>query len=178
MCPLRQFSDATARCPNNAEPERLGAAGTYEFRQSLEAPYYQPFDEKVTTANWTDSRTRRRQSEICRLEQSADVSEVKNGFRVRLRASGTNRVPLAIELCFREGGQLEGCRPIPDAPGTFLLEQRRGTYRFGGHEIRFGPGDAPHRYVQVRGAEPRLPGLSVYITGFTPFERTIELECG
>jgi hypothetical protein len=151
---------------------------TYEFRQSLEAPYYQPFGEKVTTANWTESRTRRRQSEVCRLEQSADVTEVKNGFRVRIRASGTNGVPLAIELCFRDGGQLDGCRPIPDAPGTFLLEQGFGRYRFGGHEIRFVPGDAPHRYVQLRGAEARLPGMSVYITGFTPFERTILLECG
>ena len=150
---------------------------TYEFRQSLEAPYYQPFAETVTTANWTESRARRRQSEVCRLEQSADVTEVKNGFRVRIRASGTNGVPLAIELCFREGGQLDGCRPIPDAPGTFLLDRGQGTYRFGGHEIRFGPGDAPHRYVQLRGAEPRLPGLSVYITGFTPFERVIEVEC-
>jgi hypothetical protein len=157
---------------------RPNAAGTYEFRQSLEAPYYQPFAEKVTAGNWTESRTRRRQSEVCRLEQSADVTEVRNGFHVRLRASGTNGVPLAIELCFREGGQLDGCRPIPDAAGTFLLEQGRGTYRFGGHEIRFGPGDVPHRYVQLRGAEPRLPGLSVYITGFTPFERTIDLECG
>ena len=155
----------------------INKGGTYEFHQSLEAPYYQPIAEKITTGNWEESRRRRRQSEVCRLEQSADVTEVKNGFRVRIRASGTNNVPLAIELCFREGGQLDGCRPIPDAPGTFLLEQGFGTYRFGGHQIRFGPGDTPHRYVQLRGAEARLPGQSVYITGFTPFERTIGFEC-
>lgn len=149
----------------------------YEFRQSLEAPYYQPFAEKVTTGNWTESRARRRQSEVCRLEQSADVTEVRNEFHVRLRAGGTNGVPLAIELCFREGGRLDGCLPIPDAPGTFVLEHGRGSYRAGGQEIRFGPGDTPHRYVQLRGAEPKLPGLSVYITGFTPFDRTIVLEC-
>ncbi len=115
---------------------------------------------------------------MCRLEQSADVTEGKDGFRLRLRAEGTSGVPVAIEVCFREGGQLDGCRPIPDAPGTFVLEQGRGTYRAGGQEIRFGPGDAPHRYVQLRGAEPRLHGMSVYITGFTPFDRTIVLECG
>ncbi len=154
------------------------AVGAYEFRQSLEAPYYQPLAEKVTPGNWEESRRRRRQSEVCRLEQSADVTEVKDGFRLRLRAEGTSGVPVAIELCFREGGQLDGCRPIPDAPGTYVLEQGRGTYRAGGQEIRFGPGDAPHRYVQLRGAEARLPGLSVYITGFTPFDRTIVLECG
>ncbi len=63
---------------------------------------------------------------------------MKNGFRVRIRAVGTNNVPLAIELCFREGGQLEGCRPIPDAPGTFLLEQGSGGIGVVG--MRFGSG--------------------------------------
>ena len=153
-------------------------ASAYEFRQSLEAPYYQPVAEKITARTWDESRRRRRQSEVCRLEQSADVTEVTNGFRLHLRADGTRGVPVAIELSFRDGGRLDGCRPIPDMPGTFVLEQGRGAYRAGRHEIRFGPGEAPHRYTQLRGAEPRLPGLSVYITGYTPFDRSILLECG
>ena len=104
------------------------------------------------------------------------MTETKNGFSVRLRAEGTTGVPIAIELCFREGGRLEGCRPIAGAPDTFVLDGQ-GVYRAGRHEIRFGAGDAPHLYTQLRGAEPRLPGLSVYITGYTPFDRTIVLEC-
>ena len=94
---------------------------------------------------------------------------------IRLRTSGTAGVPVSIELTFREGGTLDGCRPIPDVPGTFLIDQGHGTYRVGQQEIRFGPGEAPHRYTQVRGAETRLPGVSVYITGYTPFDRTIAL---
>jgi hypothetical protein len=173
-----QFVPETAvkRAPAGAGYGEAG--GTYEFRQSLEAPYFQPITERITTRNWEESRRRRRQSEICRLEQSAAVTEIKQGFRLRLRASGTNGVPVAVELCFREGGRLDGCQPIIGAPGTFVLDQGRGTYRAGGQEIRFGPGEAAHRYVQLRGAEPRLPGPSVYITGFTPFDRTIGLECG
>ena len=66
---------------------------------------------------------------------------------VRLRLSGTNAVPLAIELGFPDGGQLDGCRPIPHAPGTFRVEQRLG--KSGGHG---------------------LPALSDYIAPFTPFE--------
>jgi hypothetical protein len=150
---------------------------TYEFRQSLEGPYFQPLKERVTSRTWEESRRRRQQSEICRLEQSADVTEMAGGFNVRVRASGTAGVPVSIELTFREGGTLDGCRPIPDVPGTFLIEQGRGTYRVGQQEIRFGPGEAPHRYTQVRGAETRLPGVSVYITGYTPFDRTIALTC-
>ena len=149
----------------------------YRFRQELEGPYYQPIAEQITTRNWEESRRRRPQSEIARMEQSAEVKERKNGFSVRIRAEGTSNVPVAIELGFREGGQVEGCRAIPDAPGTFLLEGREGSYRAGQSVIRFGPGGAAHSYTQLRGAEPRLPGQSVYITGITPFDRTLMIEC-
>ena len=152
-------------------------ANAYQFRQALEGPYFQPLAEKVVSQSWEETRRRRRQSEVCRLEQSADVVEMRNGFSVRLRASGTDGVPVAVELSFREGGTLDGCRPVADLPGVFVLEQGTGTYRAEGRAIRFGPGDGPHRYTQLRGAEPRLPGLSVYITGFTPFDKTISLEC-
>ena len=66
---------------------------------------------------------------------------------------------------------------MPGAPGSFVLERGSGIYRAGKNEIRFGPGAAPHRYVQLRGAEPKLPGQSVYITGFTPFDQTLTFEC-
>jgi hypothetical protein len=154
---------------------KSGAA--YHFRQVLEGPYYQPIAEKITTRNWEESRRRRRQSEIARLEQSAEVTETRNGFSLRLRAEGTAGVPIAIELCFREGGRVDGCRPIPSSPGTFVLDGREGVYRAGRNEIRFGPGGAPHLYTQLRGAEARLPGQSVYVTGYTPFDSTIVMEC-
>lgn len=157
-----------------AEAHKQGAA--FVYRQALEGPYYQPIAEQVTTTTWTQVRTRRRQSEIARLEQSAEITETATGLAIRLRASGTAGVPLAVEIAFREGGRFEGCEPIANAPGTYLLADGAGVYRAGRNSIRFGPGAAPHRYVQLRGAEPRLPGESVYVTGFTPFDRTITLE--
>lgn len=150
---------------------------TYQFRQTLEGPYYQPIPETITTRNWEESRRRRRQSEICRLTQSADVEPSNNGFTLRLRAEGTGNVPIAVELSFRGGGRLEGCRPIAGAPDTYVLDQRQGTYRSGRNEIRFGPGGAAHLYTQLRGAETRLPGQSVYVTGFTPYAASMRLEC-
>ena len=159
-------------------PDTAGkSADGYAFRQTLEAPYYQPLPKTITPQTWTAARAERRQTEVCRLEQSADVTEVKGGFRLRLRAGGTSGVPLAVEICFRDGGRLEGCRAIAGTPGSFLLEQGTGIYRAGASEIRFGPGAAAHQYTQVRGAEPKLPGLSVYVTGYTPFDRTLTFEC-
>jgi hypothetical protein len=156
--------------------ERRGS--TWHLRQSLEAPYYQPLPQTVTTKTWAATRPRRRQSEINRLEQSAEITETGSGFTVRVRAHGTKGVPLAIEIGFREGGALDGCREVPGVPGSFLLEDGMGTYTAGGNRIRFGPGSAPHHYVQVRGGEPKLPARCVYITGFTPFDRTLTFECG
>jgi len=160
--------------PDTAEKR----GGTYHFRQSLEAPYYQPLSQKVTPDTWAATRPARRQSEINYLQQSAEITETDRGFQVRVRAEGTSRVPLAVEIGFRDGGQLEGCREVPGSPGTFLLEHGMGVYRAGAGRIRFGPGSAPHRYVQVRGAEPKLPAQSVYVTGFTPFDQTLTFECG
>ena len=71
---------------------------------------------------------------------------------------------------------MEGCRAAPHADGAWLLENEWASYRIGGVELRFGPGAAPHLQTQLRGAETRLPGVSVYITGYTPFDRTIRFE--
>ena len=150
----------------------------YVFRQSLDAPYYQPLlpPQKVTYRNWSALRETRRKSQVCRLEQSAAVTERVNGFDLRIQSRGTEGVPLAIEIGLREGGQLAGCRPAPHAAGAWLLEKDEAVYRIGGAELRFGPGAAPHLQTELRGAEPRLPGLSIYVTGYTPFDRTIRFD--
>ncbi len=148
----------------------------YVFRQSLDAPYYQPLGQRVTYRNWAALRETRTKTQVCRLEQIATVTELQSGFQVRVQSRGANGVPLAIEISFREGGTLEGCRPAPHAEDAWLLERDFGIYRVGGDAIRFGPGAAPHLVTQLRGAEPKLPGQSVYITGYTPFDHTIRFE--
>jgi hypothetical protein len=147
--------------------EKRGAS--YVFTQSLEADYLQPVGRKVEAGDWGRVKSERRRSEVCRLTQTATVTETRTGFRVRIQSSGTDNVPLAVEISFREGGKLEGC------DGN-LLRSGRASFRAGSGTIHFGPGRAEHRYTQVRGAEPQLPGQSVYLTGYTPFDHTIEFE--
>ncbi len=157
-------------------PEQFEKRGkVWYMRQILEAPYYQPLDKQVTRENWAATRAQRRQTQVCKLEQTLEVSESKGGFSLRFRAAGTNNVPVAIEIGFREGGQLEGCTTAPAKPGM-LLGSGTGTFRGGKNSIRFGSGAAPHQYTQLRGAEAPLAGQSVYITGVTPFDHTVVLE--
>ncbi len=154
--------------------------GNYRASQSLEGPYYQPFDQplgrarKVGTEEWDKTRPLRKTSEMCHLEQSAVIIERPNGFVLQIRSQGTKGVPVAVEINLREGGALEGCSPAPNVADGWILDRGRALYRQGGDAIRFGPGAAPHRYTQVRGAEPKLAGPSVYVTGFTPFDHTLE----
>ncbi len=157
-------------------PERLEPrAGGWLLSQTLQAGYYQPFDppRRITPRNWYATRPERRQSEICRLEYWATVTETSEGFKVRLEAAGTHGVPVAVEINFGDAGRLEGCQPHPEVPQCWLLTQGVGSYRLGGHQLRFGPGRSEHRYIQVRGADPKLPGPSVYLTAFTPFDHTL-----
>jgi hypothetical protein len=50
-----------------------------------------------------------------------------------------------------------------------------GRYTVGEDTIEFGPGQASHTYTQVRGALPKWDGLSVYLTGLTPFKTTLTI---
>jgi len=162
-------------------PSWAGKRGdSYHFTQTLEAGYYQPLDPPrrvpADHEEWIATRQARRRTEVCRLEQSATVTETPGGFHLRIQAHGTKDVPLAVEINLGEEGKLEGCEPAPKVPDAWILSGRHATYRAGGHAIRFGPGAKAHAYTQVRGAEPKLPGPSVYLTGYTPFDHTIEFE--
>jgi hypothetical protein len=148
--------------------------GGYEMTQTLEAGYYQPLDppRRVVAGEWGSVREERRQTEVCRLTQSARVAETKNGLRVRLRAEGTPNVPVAVEIGLREGGTLEGC---VESHGSWILAEGFARYRVGSDTVRFGPGLREHSYTQVRGAATPLPGTRVYLCGYTPFDREIEI---
>jgi hypothetical protein len=147
--------------------------------QELEGPYYQPLDppQKVGPDEWAELRPKRRQTEVSRLKQSVTITETPAGFRVRVQSTGTSDVPVAIELSFAEGGKLEGVAAAPETADAWLLETRTAAYRVGSDVIRFGPSLRAHGYTQVRGAEPKLRGPTVYLTAFTPVDHTVEFLC-
>ena len=153
--------------------------GSYHFSQELSAPYWQPLDPPRRLESYEDiqtSKSFRRQSEVCHLKQSATVTETKNGLDVRIQAAGTKDVPLAVEISFAPGGKVTGGQALPGIANGWLCGTGGIEYRTGANGIRMGPGRADHRYVNVRGAEARLAGETVYVTGFTPFDETLRFE--
>lgn len=153
-------------------PQRSEKTATgWKLTQSLEGPYYQPFDppRRITTADYNSTRSERKQSEVCHLTQTMEITEAKGRFSLTFDSRGTDGVPLAIEISFRSEGSLD-CDTV--------LDKAVARYSAGQSTISFGPGNlpVPHTWTQIRGAEPELPGKSVYITGLTPFRHTITFE--
>jgi hypothetical protein len=158
-------------------PSRWERQGdSYVLTQDLEGPYWQPLSPPapVHAGEWGFSRSKRATSEVAKLRQTATITETPNGFRVRLQSLGTDRVPVAVEIGLRQGGELRGCDKIGDQ--AWLLRDKEAVFTHEGHRIRFGPGLAVHQWVQVRGAQEKLPHDSVYLTGITPFDHTIEFH--
>jgi hypothetical protein len=153
--------------------------GAYVLAQSLTGPYFQPLApaDRRPDGAWdpADRETRRRQTEVQHLRSRVVVRESAGVFEVDFDVSGTDCVPLAIELGFRRGGELAGVAPVAGIPDAFLLREGTGECRLGGERIRFGPGRAEHAWTDLRGALPKLEAQSVYLTGFTPFRATLRI---
>jgi hypothetical protein len=160
--------------------------GGYELRQTLDGPYFQPLSPDQIAAgdhvrmapNGTlaaDSKAFRARSNVQSLESVARITETAGRFALEFSVLGTPEVPVAIELAFRRGGTLQGVEPVAGVSDTYLLSAGTGRYVVGGDTIEFGPGRAEHTYTQVRGALPRWDGLSVYLTGLTPFRTTLRI---
>lgn len=161
-------------------------AGRYVLRQELDGPYFQPLSpDQIASGEHTKmapngtlangTRALRARSNVQTLESVLTVREQDGTFELALSIRGTEGVPVAIELAFRAGGTLHGVEPLKNLPDAFLLRSGTGRYVLGQDTIEFGPGRAEHTYTQVRGALPKWEGLSVYLTGVTPFEHTLRI---
>jgi hypothetical protein len=162
------------------------ANGVYRLRQQLEGPYFQPLaaaqivpGEPVRMAPngtlATDGRVAREQSNVQHLESVVEVTENAGRFTLAIAITGTDGVPVAVELAFRHGGTLQGVEPAPGVKDGYLLRGATGRYVNGDDTIEFGPGRVDHTYTQLRGALPKWDGQSVYLTGMTPFHTTLTI---
>lgn len=161
------------------QSEKIEQQGnTWVLRKSLEGPYYQPMPaEKIAPDGDWDKMPRgtRAQSEVQKLTTIVTISEANNGLRIDIDLSGTDNVPVALELIFRPGGTLGGVTKHPKKDNDFLFSDEAGTYTVGADTIRFGPGKVEHKGVQLRGALPAMDAPTVYLTGYTPFKHSIFL---
>ena len=149
------------------------------LEQDLEGYYLQPLApaDRRADGHWQAMPSaRRRRSNLCHLHSRVEIGERENGFELSLDVRGTDGVPLAVEITLRPGGRLAGdaLTRLRELPDGYLLGEGFVTYELAGHRLRIGPGFRRHSWTQLRGAEPRLPGVTLYLTEFTPLNKTIQ----
>ncbi len=152
----------------------------FHFRQELEAPYYQPISDSnllpVSRDNWSSLKLDREQSEISRMIYETEIQLRPYGLDIVVSAHGTKGVPFALEINLRQGGDLKGVVADPNVEDAYLFSGEDAEYQKGSDRIRFTPGQCLHTYTQVRGALDKLPGPSVYVTGFTPLRYGLSIH--
>lgn len=160
--------------------EKLEKTGNgYRWTQTLEGPYFQPFpaDSLPGDGDWEKMpRDQRPRSEVQRMEYILEAHHEGDTWSLDFDLHGTDRVPVALELSFRSGGKLTGVEPVPGIEHAFFLKSTNGKYTMKGSNLFFGPGKNEHAWTQLRGAEPKIPGQSVYITGYTPFKYQLKIH--
>lgn len=153
-------------------------ADGWRLVQQLEGPYYQPLPLNLLPGDgdWEKMpRSERPRSEIQKLETRVIVRKKATGVELEISSTGTERVPLAIEIIFREGGELKGVEPVPGVANSWILKEGDGTYTRDGATITFGPGSGLHLNTALRGSLPHTGSPSVFLTGFTPFKHVVRL---
>ncbi len=94
-----------------------------------------------------------------------------------IEITGTDGVPVSVELIFREGGVFKNVAPISSEKDAYLLKTGEvGTYTLNDDTLTFGPGLALHKGTLLRGALARMAAPTVYLTGFTPFRHRLRLS--
>ncbi len=162
------------------QTEKVNVNGAvYELTQKLDGPYWQPYPKNgiAPDGDWEKMpKANRPQSEIQHLETHINIKETSDGIQIEVTTNGTERVPAALELIFRTGGELKGVTKVEGTKDSWLLKEGTGSYTVGTDTITFGPGLALHKNIALRGAVPPMDSPTVFLTGFTPFKHTIRLS--
>jgi hypothetical protein len=155
--------------------------GSFILTERIAASYYQPLPEAYRRADGEypltdDGRFSasmdfpHRPTDVVALETEARVHVGEGEVRLGIEAN-PGRVRQVLELAFREGGELEGVKPL--ASGGFEPAGGEFAYRVGEHRITVsiddrgpnlaGPGYHPGEdYTHLSGTDA-AQGLRVYV---------------
>ena len=169
--------------------------GAYHLQEERRVPYHQPLPEEHRNeqGDYTMSPDGRffskmdfahRPKDYKSLRSSVAVRETNRGaFEIDLVVDQHSNVDVAVELCFRKGGQLTGIMPKEEDENGFFLGEGYGRYKVGDDQIEFGPGALTHSGFTMHGEQYsvhnggiRLDGYRVYIMGTTPFRHTLQIR--
>ncbi|KQZ18831.1 hypothetical protein [Caulobacter sp. Root1472] len=167
--------------------------GAVRMGGELAVPYYQPMpadrrrpDGAYALSPSIDGRFTsaldfsHRPATFHRLGVRILVRPEPDGYGLLFESTGEEMVDMTLELTLRDGGILEGARPLAD--GGFHLVEGQASYRLGDERLLIGPGNG-EGVVKVSSGETyswaggrlQLPGQRLYVTGRTPLRYALRL---
>jgi len=167
--------------------------GAVRMGGELAVPYYQPMpadrrrpDGAYALSPSIDGRFTsaldfsHRPAIFHRLGVRILVRPEPDGYGLLFESTGEEMVDMTLELTLRDGGILEGTRPLAD--GGFHLVEGQASYRLGDERLLIGPGNG-EGVVKVSSGETyswaggrlQLPGQRLYVTGRTPLRYALRL---
>ncbi|MBN2557571.1 MAG: hypothetical protein JXB33_02310 [Clostridia bacterium] len=153
----------------------------YRMEFTASGRYRLPFETPPSTNAWEEmDHSARGTVKELNLEFTVDISLGDDGAVMKVSTSGCDRVPLKIEFCFTGGCRLTGESFMLDGvPGGSVIASG-GDVRaeLGLDSLSVGPAFAVHRYASsMRGSVPQdMNGYTVYFTGYSNIDKTIEIK--
>lgn len=152
---------------------------SWVLNKKLEGPYFQPFEQKFISPDGDLAKmpkSNRKQSNVQFLDTTIIVTPTANGIDIDIQITGTEKVPVSMELIFRKGGKLVGVESVSNIADAYVFKGEVGSYSVGSDTILFSPGKFEHTGYQLRGALPKMDSPTVYLTGVTPFKHAIKIH--
>ncbi|MBQ8162214.1 MAG: hypothetical protein IJ083_15925 [Clostridia bacterium] len=142
--------------------------------------YYEPFGEERETRDWwqMDNEHTRQKKILGGLDMHIHVKPLPDGFSMRIKATGLDRVPVRLEVTLPSGTLLRGesffMRTVPGssvhAQEGFLESQADD-----GSILSFGPCFSEHmvQYRMGNALPQSSDGFTAFLNALTPFDREI-----
>lgn len=167
----------------------------YVLSEKKEAYYYHPLplseqnkegDYKLTESLdgrfWSKMNFDERPKDTLEFKSVVRIKEENEAFTIDLDITGAENTEVTLELCFREGGTLEGVSKGRD-DDDYFFKDGYASYTLGGDTIRVGPGRSEHYNVSRLDGEVysthfgsiKGKGMHLYITGLLPFKHKITI---
>lgn len=151
--------------------DKLNKDGDYKLTESLDHRFWSKldFDKRPKTTLF--------------LESKITIEETDNTFKIDFDITGADNVEVTLDLCFKEGGKIEGAsQGYKD--DQFFLEDGFAKYTMGSDSIEVGPGKLEHTNITRLDGEVysthfgsiQGKGEHLYITGIVPFKHSITIK--
>ncbi len=168
----------------------------YELFEKKEAYYYHPMpkdkrnekgDYKLSPSLdarfWSKMDFESRPKTTVTQESKIVIEEVDDSFVMHIEVTGVANVAVTLDLCFRDGGTLEGATQGDDEK-DFFLDAGHAKYSVGNDTIEIGPGKKEHTSIHRLDGEVysthfgsiKGKGQHLYITGIVPFKHSITIK--